>query len=96
MKYGLLWYDGDPKRPLEDKITRAARCYRDKYGRAPNTCYVHAEADEGKTEAQSRQAFKLTDPATVIHVVSAPNVLLNHFWVGECSKNGRPKKGPGA
>ena len=46
MDFGLLWHDGDAARPLEEKIGRAARRYREKYGREPNTCYVHAGAGE--------------------------------------------------
>jgi len=44
MQIGLLWYDDDPQRPLEAKIGRAADRYREKYGRLPDTCYVHPQA----------------------------------------------------
>jgi hypothetical protein len=82
MKYGLLWYDNDPRRPLEDKIGRAARRYHDKYGSWPNTCFVHPEAVAGLEE----QELKVRSPARkqdTIQVVSASNVLLHHFWLGE-------------
>lgn len=95
MDYGLLWYDGDPQRPLEDKIERAVQRYCDKFGRLPNTCYVHSEPAKEEAQEKPRWACRLSDPAAVIHVVSAPNVLLNHFWVGECAKNGQRKNGPG-
>jgi len=32
METGLLWYDGDPKRALSEKIERAAEHYRKKRG----------------------------------------------------------------
>jgi hypothetical protein len=70
MKYGLLWYDNDPRRPLEDKIGRAARRYHDKYGSWPNTCFVHPEAVAGLEE----QELKVRSPARkqdTIQVVSA-------------------------
>jgi hypothetical protein len=43
MDIGLLWFDDDPRRGLEDKVGRAALRYREKYGRWPNICYVHPQ-----------------------------------------------------
>jgi hypothetical protein len=79
MDIGLLWYDGDPKRPLEDKIGQAARRYREKYGRWPNTCYVHPKAVNG----QAGEELRPLDASAAIRVLSAPNILLHHFWLGE-------------
>jgi hypothetical protein len=79
MDVGLLWYDGDPKRPLEDKIGRAARRYRDKYGRWPNTCYVHPQAVNG----QAGQELRPLNARATIRLLAAPNILLHHFWLGE-------------
>ncbi len=83
MEIGLLWYDGDPKRPLEDKVGQAVARYREKYGRWPNTCFVHPRlvgewAADGlllACQARSRE--------TTIRVLPAANVLVHHFWVGE-------------
>jgi hypothetical protein len=83
MKTGLLWYDGDPKRPLEDKISRAAERYRQKYGRWPNTCYVHPQNVDGVGQDGSSLAVRLQEPQTCVRVLSAPNILLHHFWLGE-------------
>lgn len=85
MEIGLLWYDGDPKRPLEDKIGLAATRYREKYGRWPNTCYVHAQAVGDQGEDGLDVAFRSAGPSDLIHVLSAPNILLHHFWLGESS-----------
>ena len=41
MQVGLLWFDNDPHRGLAGKIEDAARRYREKYGRPPDTCYVN-------------------------------------------------------
>jgi len=79
MDVGLLWYDGDPKRPLEDKIGQAARRYRDKYGRWPNTCYVHPQAVNG----QAGKELRPLNTRTTIRLLAAPNILLHHFWLGE-------------
>ena len=83
MDIGLLWYDSDPKRALEDKIGPAVERYREKFGRWPNTCYVHSEVVEGKAGEESAVACRLNKPEAMIRVVSAPNVLLHHFWLGE-------------
>lgn len=37
---GMLWLDDDAKRPLEEKVARAASYYKDKYGTAATTCFV--------------------------------------------------------
>lgn len=83
MDIGLLWYDGDPKRSLEHKIERAVDRYREKYGRWPNTCYVHPWTAGGRTDGELRLASHARRQAVGIRVLSAPNILLHHFWLGE-------------
>lgn len=93
MEFGLLWHDGDTARPLEEKISRAARRYREKYGREPNTCYVHAGASEDQPKAGSRRTCHLQDPCTTVRVVWASNMPLHHFLLGE-SRKGTTDDGP--
>jgi hypothetical protein len=96
MEIGLLWYDSDPKRALEDKIGPAVERYREKYGRWPNTCYVHPQVVGDEAGKESALACHLRKPEAVIRVVSAPNVLLHHFWLGESvaqSAKGEPAPG---
>ena len=71
MKTGLLWFDNDPKRPLEEKIQEAAQRYQAKFGAQPNTCYVNSEsvAEESKHVGQ-------------LQVLGAPFVLPDHFYIG--------------
>jgi hypothetical protein len=83
MKSGLLWYDSDPRRALEDKIGLAALRYHEKYGQWPNTCFVHPQAMAGRTEQELLIACPVRTNRATIHVVSASNVLLHHFWLGE-------------
>ena len=83
MDTGLLWYDGDPKRPLEDKVGRAVERYRKKYGRWPNTCYVHPQVVGDQASEGMRLACRARSPKATIRVLSAPNILAHHFWVGE-------------
>lgn len=76
MKEGLLWYDDDPERALAEKIARAAQHYRQKFGAAPDTCYVHPSALSGKTQ----QVGKL-------RIAALPSVLRYHFWLGREKKS---------
>ena len=71
MDVGMLWFDDDPKRGLEEKIARAVAHYRDKYGQAPTLCFVNPGTLNGGP-----------DVAAGVQVRSARSVLPNHFWVG--------------
>ena len=93
MEIGLLWYDGDPKRPLEDKIGQAAERYREKYGRWPNTCYVHPRAVHERGADELSLAYRSRRPKAMIRVLSAPNILLHHFWVGESNDRAARRNG---
>lgn len=73
MKQGLLWFDNDPKRSLEDKIARAAERYNQKFGQQPNTCYVNPQM------VIDRENDKMTKD---VRVVAAQNILPHHFWLG--------------
>jgi len=88
LSWGLMWYDGDPKKPFMDKVGQAARRYREKYGHWPNTCYVHpnmVETDPVLTPVDGRGS------GTTIRVTTAPNILLHHFWLGEAQDaSGQP------
>jgi len=72
MEIGMLWYDGDPSRGMDEKVDRAATYYRNKYGRSPNLCLIHPQ-----TAGQSNM-----DSNTKIEVQLSSLVLLDHFWVG--------------
>ena len=70
MNIGMLWLDDDKKRPLAEKVQRAADYYKEKYGRSPEVCLVNFQilADE-------RQIGK-------IKVQPVRTVLRDHFWLG--------------
>jgi hypothetical protein len=72
VREGLLWFDNDPGRKLEEKVQRAIRRYRQKFGRRPNVCYVHPSLLDGKKRQMGE-----------VRVASLPSVLRHHFWVGE-------------
>lgn len=68
---GMLWLDTDPKRPLSEKIRMAAEYYKNKYGRAPDTCMVHPAV--------------LAEPSTQVDKITVRplrTVLPNHLWIG--------------
>jgi hypothetical protein len=69
---GLLWFDDSPTRPVGDKIERAVQRYQQKYGHAPDVCYVHpAQLKEGEPSL-----------AEDVKVLPAKSVLPHHFWLG--------------
>jgi hypothetical protein len=82
MDTGLLWFDDDPRRGLEDKVGRAAKRYRDKYGRWPNTCFVHPQMVTDHL-GQSLGLAGARSARQKIRVIAAPNILLHHYWLGE-------------
>jgi len=71
MRTGLLWFDNDPGRGLDEKVARAAAHYRQKYGRPPTLCYVHP-AILGGSERR----------AAGVELRAARTVLPHHFWLG--------------
>jgi hypothetical protein len=72
MKVGMLWYDSDPSRGMEEKVELAAAYYREKYGRRPNLCLIHPDT-AGDSEFSSHG---------MIEVRLNPSVLQDHFWMG--------------
>ncbi len=99
MREGLLWYDDNPGRDLAEKVARAARRYRQKFGAAPDVCYVHPSALNGNPSTGSGQAASTSLSAGgkvqkvgEVRVSSKPSVLRHHFWVGREEKR-RARKG---
>ena len=70
MREGLLWYDDTPDRILADKIMPAVRRYREKFGVAPNVCFVHVSELDSEQQVDG------------VRVSSRPTVLRHHFWIG--------------
>jgi len=85
MRVGWLWFDNDPGRTVEEKVRRAAERYREKFGRTPDTCYVHPQAIAG--EEPSLTLHVKDGP---VRVVSARHILPHHFWLGVVAN----RKGP--
>ena len=75
MRTGLLWFDDDPRRQLEEKVQQAAVYYERKYGRLPTLCFVHPSALDGN----GKRAVK---KAGGVEIRSGRTILRNHFWLG--------------
>jgi hypothetical protein len=71
VRVGLLWFDNDPKKGLDQRLEEAVERYRTKVGQAPNTCYVNpSELHESQVSRPG------------IRIVAASNILRSHLWVG--------------
>jgi len=75
MKVGLLWFDDDPCRELEQKVLRAVTHYECKYGRSPDLCFVHPSALGGNGRHPVKQAGG-------VEIRTGRSVLPHHFWLG--------------
>lgn len=71
MQVGLLWFDDDKKRTLEEKVQRAVAHYFQKFGQRPSVCYLNPGTMNGGPQAVSG-----------VQLCTAKNVLLHHFWIG--------------
>jgi len=71
MDIGMLWYDDDTKRKLDEKVARAAQYYQTKYGVAPTVCYLHPSMLDDKTGV-----------AGSVQLRPMRTVLVNHLWIG--------------
>jgi hypothetical protein len=72
MHEGLLWFDADPKRALNEKVAQAADRYRHKFGRKPNLCYINPMMLPGSEPAECNG----------VRLVPSRAVLKHHFWIG--------------
>jgi len=72
LEWGMLWFDNDKSKTLNQKVMEAAAYYRRKHGTWPDLCYVHPSALENG-------AGKLVSS---IRVIGLTTVLRDHFWIG--------------
>ena len=86
MRTGLLWFDDDPNRTLEDKVARAAAHYQRKYGHTPNLCFVHPAAFDGNGNGKMTKAGE-------VEIRANRSILPHHFWIGvDEEKTGKAQK----
>ena len=70
MKVGLGWCDTSPNRTLVQKVNAAAQRYEEKFGVAPDTCYVHPAMLDREVTVDG------------VTVKARRNVLRHHFFIG--------------
>ena len=70
MRTGLLWFDDDPRKTLDVKIEQAAARFHEKYGCAPDVCYVSPSSAATNVRRGS------------LRVVPARTVRPNYLWIG--------------
>ena len=85
MKTGLLWFDDDPNRTLEDKVLKATAHYERKHGRSPSLCLVHPGALNGNGKRPVRKAGG-------VEIRPGRSVLPYHFWLGVTDDDGGESK----
>lgn len=76
MNTGMMWFDNDPKTPLDVKVLKAADYYRHKYGRIPDLCLVNPGIFE-KSPA-------LVGGAQCGKILIRPlrSIMPGHLWIG--------------
>jgi len=79
MKTGLLWFDDDPRRQLEEKVRRAATYYERKYGQSPTLCFVHPSVFNGNGNGKGNGKKSKADG---VEIRAGRAVLPDHFWLG--------------
>src|SRR5690349_24405691 len=77
MDIGMLWYDDDHKRPLNERVSKAVDYYKTKYGVLPTVCFINPATLKDGPET-----------AAGVQLRSARNVLVDHFWLGIGETNG--------
>ena len=86
MDIGMLWFDNDKKSDYEAKIERAASYYQNKYGKAPNLCFVHPCMIPLNGNQESDQANFPSDTPPLksqgVEIRISKTMLPNHFWIG--------------
>jgi len=93
MEVGLLWFDDDPQRRLEEKVLRAAMHYERKYGQPPNLCFVHPsvfngngngkrDKKSGVKRARSGDLAQRLGDFAQLEIRPGRCVLRDHFWLG--------------
>ena len=95
MKTGLLWFDDDPRKQLEEKVQRAATHYERKYGQSPTLCFVHPSVlSDGKQNNGNGKRAKKNGVNKVggVEIRSGRSVLPNHFWLGIAEDKRQPAR----
>src|SRR5262245_56528982 len=99
MVSGILWYDDDAKRTLDEKIAEAAQRYRERIGLEPTSCELNAAqaAAPRLAKASARHSTKQAEPAVPAHnlsLIPTEHLRPNYFLVG-LAEGEQPRRVPG-
>jgi hypothetical protein len=72
MRVGMLWLDDDRHTAIDERVSRAAAYYRNKYGCKPNLCIVHPSMLGGAPYQGTPD----------VEVRTSTSVLPEHLWLG--------------
>ena len=70
MRQGMLWYDNEKQKEMQEKISGAIAFFQSKYGQIPQACYVHPE--ELKSEILLDEKVKIQ---------TNERMIKNHIWL---------------
>jgi hypothetical protein len=94
MNIGMLWYDNNRMDEFDLKVERAAKYYREKYGKSPSLCFVHPSMMPNKEDTPVKEksdsnngASKTRIKAAGVEIQAHSSVLPHHFWIGINGKN---------
>ena len=97
---GLLWFDDDPRKPVDRKIGEAAQRYLQRFGVQPTLCLVHQPAPLATAQADGQAPGSLISAPGMPHpvaVVADRRLRPHHYWLGlDEPPSAAPAAGPPA
>lgn len=72
---GMLWFDNDKGKTLEQVVKEAAEFYRSKYQLDPVFCHVNPE--HFPREANETDKYYLCD----LELISDRSIIIDHVWI---------------
>lgn len=74
---GMMWFDGNPKKPLAAKVEEAAEFFRNKYHKTPDACMVNRAM---LTESEIR--LLIIKGGKTITIRAHRSILPGNLWIG--------------
>jgi len=82
MDIGMLWYDADARRTLNEKVARAVEHYKAKYGATPTVCFVNPAVLKDAPRGALDVAGRRSPSGDGVLLRPSRAVMANHFWIG--------------
>jgi hypothetical protein len=71
MTTGMIWFDNDPQKNINEKIRNAIKYYQNKFGSQPTICYINPKLQEKFLESEQE-----------IEISFNNNLSPDYIWVG--------------